>query len=223
MRFTLKLLVASSVLSLSVPAFAQNLTSVVLHNTSLTRSWNTRGADVDPSNFNLYLSTNDGASFINSGNGAGASINLPLALGDNTFFFFGSANFDATLALEIVLNGTDASNPTISAVTNDGAAGGARTAYSGTALRNNLTTTAGAGTLTSGLFGLNVVSLKSFSYKTTGPTRNLVSLYDVTPDGFNDTYGSFTLTLGPAAPEPGTLGLLGLGIVAGIAARRRRN
>jgi PEP-CTERM motif len=221
MRITQKLLVAGATLSLSVPAFAQNITSVVLHTTSLNRVWNTRG--LDSTGFNLYLSTNDGASFINSGNGAGASINLPLALGDNTFFFFGSANFDATLALEIMLNGTDSSNPTISAVTTDGALATDHTAYSGTAYRNDLSTTVGSGTLNSGLFGLNVVSLKSFSYKTNTPTRNLVSLYDLGADGFNDTYGSFTLTLGPAAPEPGTLGLLGLGIVAGIAARRRRN
>ncbi|MBB6049645.1 PEP-CTERM sorting domain-containing protein [Armatimonas rosea] len=220
MRFTQKLLVAGATLSLSVPAFAQNITSVVLHNTSLGRSWNTRG--LDSSGFNLYLSTNDGVSFINSGNGAGASVNIPLVLGDNTFFFFGSANVDATLALEVMLNGTDASNPTLSALNSDGAAGTARTAYSGAALTNNLTPTVGSGTLTSGLFGLNVVSLKSFSYKTSGPTRNLVSLYDLGADGFNDTYGSFTLTLGPAAPEPGTLGLLGLGMVAGLAIRRRK-
>jgi PEP-CTERM motif len=222
MRFTQKLLVAGATLSLSVPAFAQNLTSVVLHNTSLARSWNTRGGDSNPSSFNLYLSTNDGASFINTGNGAGASVNIPLVDGDNTFFFFGTANVDAILAIEFGISTTDSSNPTISASTSAGAASTAFSAYSGQALRNDLTTTVGSGSLSSGLFGVKTVTLTSFSYKQNSPNRDLVNLYQTGADGINDTYGSFTLRLAQVAPEPGTLGLLGLGMIAGLAIRRRK-
>jgi PEP-CTERM motif len=221
MKFSTKLLVTASVLGMSVPAFAQTLTSVVMNTTTLNRSWNTRGGDSNPASFNLYLSLDNGTTFINTGNAAGASINIPLVDGDNTFFFFGTLNIDTVLAMNFGIDGTDASAPTISAVTNANTAATAFTAYSGAAYTNDLTATTGSGSLTSGLYGQKAVKLTAFSYQTT-PTRNLVNLYQTGADGFNDTYGSFTLRFAQVAPEPGTLALLGLGMVAGLAIRRRK-
>ncbi|MCX6620989.1 MAG: hypothetical protein NTY38_07890, partial [Acidobacteria bacterium] len=91
-----KLLAAfAGLLVLSSPAAAAKFTGAGIFASDSGGStnllyWNTRGGDLS---FNLYLK--QGGGWLNSGNGAGASINIPLGLGSRTYLIFGQTGLAA--------------------------------------------------------------------------------------------------------------------------------
>src|SRR5262245_11280684 len=101
-------------LVVSGPAAATNLSGAILYSSDGTGAatgrqiWNTLGGDFF---FNLYLANtpNPPPGFLNSGDGAGASINLSLTLGATTFHVFGAPGSDPTgsVSLGLFFNGNN--------------------------------------------------------------------------------------------------------------------
>jgi hypothetical protein len=177
--------------------------------------WNTVGGDLI---FNLYL--REGATAINTGNGAGASINIPLFV-PGTYTF----NYRAQPALQspshFGLNlffGGNGNDPGISAVVGSNSSSFAANSSLFTHRLDGLPLAPGAGTLLYAEGG-HRITLTALSHERAG--GNTVGGFSSTPGivGGNDFRGSFTLQV--ETPEPSTYLMLGMGL-AGLAALRRR-
>ena len=177
--------------------------------------WNTLGSDII---FNLYVL--DGVTPLNSGNGAGARINLPLnTVGNYTFAFRAQPAIQnpGQFGLNLFFGGID-NTPGISALV---------TANSGTFAANGAPLTHrldgllvnGANTLLY-VNGDYRITLTALSQARSG--GNLVGPYTNSPGFFggNDYGGSFTLNV--QTPEPSTFLLLGAGLGTLAYLRRRR-
>ncbi len=188
--------------------------------------WNSRGGDAF---FNLYVTGADsgiGGGFVNSGNAAGAGINLTLSPGTSQFFIFGEPGADiGHFALNLFFNGNN-SAPGISAfaATNTSATPpspsfAADGSLSTLALDGS--SAAGAGTLdyTS---GGTTVTLTAYQWSAPG-IENLdrVSAFNDVPSGANDFVGSFTLQVS-TVPEPASVAMLAGGAVVLLGFGRRR-
>jgi hypothetical protein len=204
-------------------AQAQTLTDLVLfrsdtNGNTIQEGWNTVGADAIS---NLYLTS--GVTPVNSGNAAGASVAIDLsAPGSYTFSFAGdnvNTNTTPPLAINFFFN-NNVSTPGISA---RGVTGGGFFANSGNTNTPPFGQVTGANTLTFTNNGLQI-ALTAFTFNTNG--ANLVSPFNNTPGGTNDSTGSFTLTVTrvTAAPEASSLAFLALGsgIGSGVVKLRRR-
>ncbi len=180
--------------------------------------WNTLGGDFI---FNLYvapgpIATNN--AFVNHGNGALASINIPLAAGANTFSIFGQPGGDTGhAALNLFFNGNN-SMPGVSvfAATRTGALEPSFAANGGTTLTLAGGSVPGANTL-SFVDGSNTITLTDYFWATPSVFNlSRVSAFDDSPSGTSNFVGQFTLTSsGPTqrVPEASTLALFGVGLV----------
>lgn len=221
--------VAAIAAGAAVPARAQFLTDLVLNryttgNVFIAEGWNTRGADGVS---NLYL-RDTGGTFLNSGNAAAVQPNIDLsAPGVYTFNYAGDivgGQSGATVfGLNLFFNG-NAATPAISARVTEG---GGFVANGLTSALPNFGTVAGANTLS---FSANnvIVTLTGLTVQSTTSTTNLVQSFDNTSGGILDTVGTIQITVTPAvtaAPEPGSvalLGLVGMALTGTAFARRRR-
>jgi hypothetical protein len=177
--------------------------------------WNTQGGDLI---FNLYL--RDGATALNSGNGAGASINIPLVPGSYTFTYRAQPALQSPshFGLNLFFGG-DGNIPGISAVVNANGSTFAANSAVLTHRLDGLPIVPGAGTLQY-IEGDYRVTLTALSHERAG--GNTVGGYSSTPGivSGNDYRGSFTLQV--ETPEPGTYLMLGMGLLGLAVLRRRR-
>lgn len=189
--------------------------------------WNTLGNEV--SFANIYITRpNEGytAPFLNSGNGADASVQLTLGVGEYDFYYFMMGFWDNNLGeygLNLFFDG-DTSKPGIAAYTvagtasaNSATAGMITLALDGSATA--MTPTPSDLTFTSG--NLNVV-LTSYGYGLPGdfggPALDRVGNLNSLPDRYTDSVGFFSLSVF-VVPEPTSLALLGLGLLSLFSAR----
>ncbi len=177
--------------------------------------WNTVGSDIP---FNLYLL--DGVTPLNTGNGANASINIPLSIpGSFTFIYRAQPALQSPgqFGLNLFFGG-ETNTPGISALVGAGSSTFAANGAPLTNRLNGLPIAPGAGTLlyTEGDFRITLTAL---SQERAG--GNTVGGYTSTPGifGGNDFRGNFTLQV--ETPEPATYLMLGMGL-AGLAVLRRR-
>ncbi|MCC7476786.1 MAG: PEP-CTERM sorting domain-containing protein [Pirellulales bacterium] len=168
--------------------------------------WNTLGGD---GIYNLYTiaSYNIDAPFINSGNGAAASINVPLTVGTYPFTIYGEPGSASTHAgLNLFINSAIA--PAISVFApHNSSAFAADSSVSTRRLDGGIVP--GAGTLNFTVDDLTI-SLTDYIWASPGQslgTRNRVIAYNNTSGGGNDLLGHFTLVV---VPEPATIVLLSL-------------
>lgn len=180
--------------------------------------WNTVGGD---GLYNLYL--DEGSGFVNTGDGAGASVNILLTPGVHTFSIYGEPGLSSTnWGLNLFFNG-NASTPGISARNLQGAAAALAVANGGSTFAlDGTTSVAGANTLTF-IDGGTIVTLTGYSWNLPA-SADLVSGFDTTPSGNADFFGSFTLEVTSDIPEPAAwqAGLLGLAMLAAHASLRRK-
>jgi hypothetical protein len=160
--------------------------------------WNTNGGDTQ---FNVYVAPGalPGGSFLNSGNGSGVSLNIPLPPGVYTFSLFGEPGVVRPFfAINIFFNGVSA-NPGISAlVPVDGSSftpnAGANT-ISLTFDPFNVFFVPGANTV---IFndGSTAVTLTAFSwFQPSAVSINRVQGFNESPGGSADFVGEITLTV----------------------------
>lgn len=207
--------VIAIVLAPVASARAITLSGVTLQNVALDRYWNTQGPDAG---FNLYLSQNSGASFLNSGDAASTSVNLTLAPGANTFQFYGDTTGDASLELALFFDGVNGT-PRITASNAANGAGNAFTPYSTNVRDVSLNSVTGSGTVLYSS-GATTVTLTSFFYAA-GP--DFVSPFNNVTNTVRDEVGAFTLNV-TTVPETGTFALLvpAMGLMSALVIRRKR-
>lgn len=179
------------------------LTGVVAFSTDASGAaggqiWNTLGGD---GRWNLYVTRDNlNAPFLNSGNGLGARINVPLPVGTHTFFLFAQPDSDpGRFGLNIFFNGDD-TTPGISVFAPTDLPPSppfpAFLANSNSAtLQLNSSRTHGAGTLTF-VDGTFTVTLTNYRWsRPEVETTNRVQAFNNVPGSGNDFVGQFTLTV----------------------------
>lgn len=178
--------------------------------------WNTVGGDIP---FNLYLY--DGVNAINTGNGSGASINIPLLTsGTYTFIFKAQPGLQTPTHFGVNLFFDGATNtPGISALVTANSSTFVANGSPLTPRLDGLPIVSGSNTLTY-INGFYTTTLIALSESKSG--GNQVGGYTNTPGlvGGNDYVGSFALSV--ATPEPGTYLMLGTSLMALGLFRRRR-
>lgn len=194
---------------------------------TLPEVWNTTGGDLI---YNLYLM--QGSSWVNSGNGVGASINIPLTPGTYTYYIFGAQGLttQADAGLNLFFNGS--STPGISGFVAENTEGAVSPDSADTVpLTGGLPITAipGAGTLTfmqDDGYQITLISFDLYRPGTSSPDPSIpgigkyVGAYNNQPGLLNNYRGSFTVLV--QAPEPASLLSLASGIVLlGCFAKRR--
>jgi hypothetical protein len=178
--------------------------------------WNSLGGD---GVFNLYaIASHDiDGPFINSGNAAAASINVPLTVGTHQFTIYGQPGGAASHAgLNLFIN--DAAAPAISVFAPHNSSDIAPN-FSASTRSLTGTIVAGAGTLSFTLDNLTV-SLTDYIWTSPGQslgTRDRVQATNNAPGNGNDLLGQFTLVV---VPEPATIMLLGLAGLSLLHGRR---
>jgi hypothetical protein len=192
-------------------------------NASGGQIWNALGGD---GFFNLYLTSGTPAApFLNSGNGAAASVNVALTPGTYTFALFGNpGGAIANNGINLFFNGANAS-PGLSAFAPLQSAGNPNPGFSVIPPGRSTLTLGGAGVGSSGSLGFDdgstTVTLTDFQWATPaflGLDR--VSSNDNTPGGGNDFVGSISLSV-TGVPEPSGLALVGLGAAVLLGYARR--
>lgn len=204
--------------------------------------WNTLGNEL--SFANLYVTQpNAGynAHFINSGNGAGASIDYALSPGSYQFYFFCdsfSNNNPGYYGLSLFFDGNNNASPGIAAYSAAGvsSANAVPAGFNTFPLSGSTSDPAPApgtyiytatpipvpGSLTYTADGLTV-TLTGYGFGTPGsfgvPALDRVGDLNDSPDGDPDGIGVFTLTVVPV-PESSTGYIVGLGLVSLLAFRR---
>jgi hypothetical protein len=169
------------------------------HGNTTLETWNTLGSDLV---FNLYIY--NGVTPINSGNGGGVGINIPLnTAGTYTFIFRAQPGVQtpSNFGLNLFFDGNN-NSPGISALVEAYNDSFAANDGSFTPRLDGLPIVAGANVLTFGQ-----VTLTAFSEEKAG--GNQVSAHNNIPGFFrgDDYLGSFTLQV--ATPEPSTYMLMG--------------
>ena len=224
----LSLLVVGLVCTFSRPGFAQlTLTGAIEFGTDNAGNangdfWNTLGGDFP---YNLYVNLNGVP--INSGDGALASINVPLAPGTYNFQIFGNPGTNNPFhGLNLFFNGNN-TNPGISVfaptATNTGSPAFSANSNANTRALNN-TSTPGSGSTSFTANGLTAAVTAYRWEASTVSNQDLISPYDRTLNGIADNLGSFTVIVGTEVPEPGTLALLSSSLLplGSLLLRKRR-
>jgi hypothetical protein len=198
--------------------------------------WNTVGNPPDITDrWNVYFSSSTDINnpvFLNDGNGAGASIDIPLAPGVYSFGMYGEAagNHTDHFTLSLYFDGDDA-NPGISAVAPVNGTPVSFVAAShpdGLGLLASQGFVANANSLSFMSGGMMVTLTEYFWSTDTSNHPDLVwphnQRHDFGPSPAGaDFYGQITLTV-TAVPEPGTFALFGIGIAGiGLIRRHRRS
>jgi hypothetical protein len=200
--------------------------------TIVNGSYGGQGWDIVGANgsANIYVTQSLTGAFLNSGNSAATSINIPLQDGDNTFYYFGWAGFEVfnskTWGLGVFLNG-DSINPAIAAYSS--------VSYSqqpqGFSASSNLVPTLGFSSLVNGPNGLSFrvgnqqITLKDLIFYSANTFRlDRVSGASLGGDGNLDAVAKFTLTVTSVeVPEPNSiLGLLiagAMGVIPNLSNR----
>ena len=181
---------------------------------STLEAWNTVGGDVF---YNLYLY--NGVTPLNSGNGSGTAINLPLTAGTYSFIFRAQPGFQnpGQFGMNLFFDGAT-NTPGISALVGAGTSTFAANGAPFTPRMDGLPIVAGANSLLY-VNGNSRVTLTALSEQREGGNR--VSAYSNSPSATrgDDYVGGFTLSV--ATPEPTTFALLGSALVfAGLLRRR---
>jgi hypothetical protein len=199
-------------------ARAATLTGAAIFSTDssgapLGQLWNTLGNDV---NWNLYLQ--DSSGWVNSGNGAATSIDIPLSNGSNTWSLYSQWAFGSIAYMGIDLFFDGATTPGISVFAPVGGGPVLPISSSTTVYGLGGDHAPSAGTDTYVGPGGIIVQLTGFSIALSD--GSVVSLFDNTP-GVNPNYtGLLELQ---QVPEPGTLPLAGGALLALFATIRRRS
>lgn len=187
--------------------------------------WNTNGGDFA---YNLYLQSTDGVTWINSGNGPGASISIPLLPGTYGFNIYGdSVGRFSNVGLNLFFDGeTDPGISVGSTVANSTTsppfspiAAGLNTLPLMLGINGSVPSSGTASFLdvSTGL----TVTLTDFRWETPGvQSVDLVSGFNNVPNGTLDSVGVITLVV--TGPEPGTAGLVLLPLAVLLAVPRRR-
>ena len=184
--------------------------------------WNTQGSDGP---WNLYLRDPSTSAWVNSGNGAGASISVPITPGSYNFSLDAEYSFVTLgyIGLGLFFDGAPAPGISVYIPVNGGPV---LPISSGIIVRDmaGQLIVPSAGTDTYNVPGDVSVHLTGFSWALSEGTDN-VGAYDNTPSGSPDYIGTLSLDAESLAPEPSTLPLAGgalLALLAGIRRRGRR-
>jgi hypothetical protein len=182
----------------------------------LNQVWNTLGFDAT---WNLYVIPGAiGGTFVNTGDGAGMSISIPLAPGTHTFALHG--DFSETTVQYMGLNlffAGDNTNPRISVFGADGLIGGTPTGGSTYTLAG--APTPGANSVSFTADGYRV-TLSEFLYRGNFSALDRVSPHSDSANARNDNLVTFTLTVEfvGAVPTLSTAGIAALGLLVAAAA-----
>ena len=202
-------LMQSAVLGLLLMSLTQSGKSTTLTGAALfdvnaagnagTQFWNTLGGDAFR---NLYLVEPPLNIFVNSGNGPGASLNVPLTAGVNyVFIYWAQPGTGTNFGLNLFFNG-DSSSPRIS-----GLVPGNSTSFtvnsSASTKRLDGTNVAAAGTA---MFVDGGTSITLAAFTNFASLTDRVQDLDNSPGGGPDFTGFITLSV-TEVPEPGTAAL----------------
>lgn len=177
--------------------------------------WNTRGGDAFP---NLYLLQPPLNTFYNSGNGASASINVPVTIAVNyVFVYWAQPGSGSNFGLNLFFDG--ASTPGISAMVPVNSIAFTANSAANTK-RLDGTNVAGAGTT---LFIAADAAIRLVAFTNFASLTDTVQAFDNTAGAGPDFTGFITLTVN-AVPEPGALGFLAIGsaMLAALGILKRR-
>ena len=194
---------------------------------NMTNWYDTLGGNTG---FNTYLTgpnTGINGAFVNSGNGASTSVDIPLSLGSYSFYMFNTSESSSYFGLNLFFD-SDQVNPKITAITS------LKTSPTDPPFQINPALTVPGldeniivSSPRSLVYQTNNAFITLISYSFSDPSvyqMNRVSDRDSIPDGRNDSVSFMTLTVS-TVPEPSTyaLGTIASGVMALIARRRNRS